>query len=272
MELEQQDTPEPDPETEPENSEEPEYRPEHSAKPRRKHRKKNYLLRLVVVLALIVAAVLCAHLDYFNVDGIAVIGNEEITDEEIIKQSGLELGGSVFDVHPIIVQHRIKKNLYIEDVNVNRKLPDKVEIVVKERKLLAQFRMGEKFVITDGEGMVLDVSKEEHKATMIEGITVTDADRKDTIKVKETEKLEKALQLLTATDESDLFFKKIEFNGAKTDAYIYDDFKCSGRYEDLMSAISSGTLKKVIYDLYQKGTEKGTVNVYSNDYCFFTPK
>ena len=35
---------------------------------------------------------------------------------------------------------------------------------------------------------------------------------------------------------------------------------------------SPGTLKKVIYDLYQKGTEKGTVNVYSNDYCFFTPK
>ncbi|MGX8775095.1 MAG: cell division protein FtsQ/DivIB [Bacillota bacterium] len=249
-----------------------ERRPENSPKPRKKHRRKNYLLRLIVALALIVAAVLCAHLDYFNVDGIAVIGNSEVSDEDIIKQSGLKTGGSVFDVHPLIVQHRIKKNLYIESVNVNRKLPDKVEIIVKERPLLAQFHKGDKFVITDSEGMVLDVSKEEHKTTIIEGITVTDADRKETIKVKENEKLEKALELLVAMDESDIYFKKIEFNGAKVDAYVYDSLKCSGKYDDLMSAITSGTLKKVIYDLYQKGTEKGTVNVYSNDYCFFTPK
>ena len=67
----------------------------------------------MIAAVLIVAAVLCAHLDYFNVDGIAVVGNENITDEEIIKQSGIETGGSVFDVHPFIVQHRIKKNLYI---------------------------------------------------------------------------------------------------------------------------------------------------------------
>ena len=246
--------------------------PEQVHKPKRKHRKKNYILRIVIVLAIIVAAVFCAHLDYFNVDGIAVVGNENISDEEIIKQSEIETGGSVFDIHPFIVQHRIKKNLYIDDVNVNRKLPDKVEIIVKERSLLAQFSMDGKFVITDSEGMVLDISKEAQKATLIEGVTVTDAEKKETIKIKESNGLEKTLDLLIAMDESDLYFKKIVFSGAKTEAYVYDELKCSGRYDDLMSAISSGTLKKVIYDLYQKGTEEGTVNVYSNDYCFFTPK
>lgn len=246
--------------------------PEQVHKPKRKHRKKNYILRIVIVLAIIVAAVFCAHLDYFNVDGIAVVGNENISDEEIIKQSGIETGGSVFDIHPFIVQHRIKKNLYIDDVNVNRKLPDKVEIIVKERSLLAQFSMDGKFVITDSEGMVLDISKEAQKATLIEGVTVTDAEKKETIKIKESNGLEKTLDLLIAMDESDLYFKKIVFSGAKTEAYVYDELKCSGRYDDLMSAIRSGTLKKVIYDLYQKGTEEGTVNVYSNDYCFFTPK
>ncbi len=246
--------------------------PEQVHKPKRKHRKKNYILRIVIVLAIIVAAVFCAHLDYFNVDGIAVVGNENISDEEIIKQSGIETGSSVFDIHPFIVQHRIKKNLYIDDVNVNRKLPDKVEIIVKERSLLAQFSMDGKFVITDSEGMVLDISKEAQKATLIEGVTVTDAEKKETIKIKESNGLEKTLDLLIAMDESDLYFKKIVFSGAKTEAYVYDELKCSGRYDDLMSAISSGTLKKVIYDLYQKGTEEGTVNVYSNDYCFFTPK
>ena len=244
---------------------------EEKGKPRRKHRKKNYVLRFVIALALIAAAVLCAHLDYFDVDGIAVVGNEELTDEEIIKQSGLETGGSLFDVHPLLVQHRIKKNLYIEDVNVNRKLPNTVEIVVKERSLLAQFHKDAEFVITDSEGMVLDISEEEKKATMIEGVTVLAAEKKETIRIKENQGLQKTLDLLTAMDESDLYFKRIVYNGSKTDAYIYDSLKCSGKYDNLMSALNSGTLKKVIYDLYQKGVEKGTVNVYNNDYCFFTP-
>ena len=240
-------------------------------KPKRKHRKKHYLLRLVIALAIIAAAVLCAHLDYFNVDGIAVIGNEDITDEEIIKLSGIETGSSVFDVHPLIAQHKIKKNLYIEEVNVNRNPPDKVEIIVKERKLLAQFHKDDKFIVTDGEGMVLDISKEEHKATLIEGVTVTDAEKKETIRIKENNGLERSLELLSLMDESDLYFKKIVFNGSKVDAYVYGDLKCSGKYDNLISAINSGVLKKVIYDLYQKGVEKGTVNVYNNDYCFFTP-
>ena len=240
-------------------------------KPRKKHRKKNYPLRIAIVLAVIAAAFLCTHLSCFDVNGIAVIGNEGVTDEEVIKLSGIEMGDSVFKVHPLLVQHKIKKNLYIEKVNVDRKLPNKVEIIVKERKLLAQFHKDAKFVITDSEGMVLDISKEPHKATLIEGVTVTEAEKKETIQIKENLGLERALEIINLTDESDLFFKRIVFNKGEVDAYIYDDLKCSGKYDNLISAISSGTLKKVIYDLYQKGVEKGTVNVYNNDYCFFTP-
>ena len=242
-----------------------------SQKPKRKHKKKHYALRIVIILAVLAAAFLCAHLSYFNVNGIAVIGNEEVSDEDIIKLSGIKTGESVFDVHPLLVQHDIKKNLYIEKVNVNRKPPDKVEIIVKERDMLAQFHKDEKFVITDSDGMVLDISKEAHKATLIEGLTVTAAEKKETIEIKEAWKLEKALDLMKTTEENDLYFKRIVFNGSKVDAYIYDNLKCSGKYDNLMSSITSGTLKKVIYDLYQKNIEKGTVNVYNNDYCFFTP-
>ena len=160
-----------------------------SQKPKRKHKKKHYVLRIVIILAVLAAAFACAHLSYFNVNGVAVIGNEEVPDEEIIKLSGIQTGESVFDVHPLLVQHDIKKkNLYIEKVNVNRKLPDKVEIIVKERDMLAQFHKDQKFVITDSEGMVLDISKEEHKATLIEGLTVTGAEKKETIQIKETGK------------------------------------------------------------------------------------
>ena len=254
-------------------SEPPHDEPAHSNHPRkRKHKKKHYLLRLLIVVVLIAGAYLVSQLDYFNVNGIAVIGNEDVTDAEVIKLSQIKMGESIFSVHPLLVQHKIKKNLYIESVNVNRDLPNKVEIIVKERSLLAQFHKDAKFVITDSEGMVLDISKEERQATLIEGVTVTGAEKKKTIEIKEHQGLERALELLNTTDENDLFFKRVVFKGSKVDAYIYDELKCAGKYDYIMSAIRSGTLKKVVYDLYQKGEEKGTINVYNNDYCFFTPK
>ena len=67
---------------------------------RKKRRKKHYLLRLLVIAAVCVGLYFLMHIEYFNVDGIAVAGNNEISDEEIIKLSGIETGDNLFDVHP----------------------------------------------------------------------------------------------------------------------------------------------------------------------------
>ena len=168
---------------------------------KRKHKKKHYLLRLLIILVLVAGAYLVSQLDYFNVNGVAVIGNEGVTDEEIIKLSEIKTGESGFSVLPLLVQHKIKENLYIECVNVNRKPPDKVESIVKERSLLAQFHKDAKYVVTDAEGMVLDITKDAHQATLIEGVTVIGAEKKETIELKEHQALERAMELLNATEE-----------------------------------------------------------------------
>ena len=99
---------------------------------KRRRRKKRYLLRFLLLILLCVGIYFGVHIDYFKVDGIAVVGNEEISDEEILKLSELEVGENIFDVHPLFAQHRIKENLYIEKVRVKRKLPNKIEISVTE--------------------------------------------------------------------------------------------------------------------------------------------
>ena len=57
----------------------------------------------------------------------------------------------------------------------------------------------------------------------------------------------------------------------KTRAYIYDKLVCKGKYNDVIRSIETGELKLVVYDLYQKGIEKGVINIGSNNYCSFTP-
>ena len=211
------------------------------------------------------------HIDYFTVNGIAVVGNQEISDEKIIELSELETGMNLFDVHPWFAERRIKKNLYVESVDVDRKLPDKVEIHVTERSGKAQFAMGKKFVVTDNEGMVLEIADEEREVTLVEGVTVEEAEPKENVKVKESATYEKVMQMIEATEQNDLYFKKISIEDGYVNAYVYDKLVCKGRYDNMMQAIKSDALKAVIYDLYQKDVESGTVNVGSNNYCSFTP-
>jgi len=239
---------------------------------KKKRRKKHYLLRFILLICICVGAYFGLHVDYFTVDGIAVVGNQEISDEEILKLSELETGENIFDMHPWFAERRIKKNLYIEDVNVKRKLPNQIEITVTERSGKAQLMMGKKYVVIDHGGMVLEISKEEKEATLIEGVTVTDAVLKKEVAVKETGVYQKAMELVTLAEKGDLYFKRIAIDGTQVNAYVYDKLVCKGRYDNLVKCIQSNALKMVVFDLYQKGTESGVINIGSNNYCSFTKK
>ena len=239
---------------------------------KRRRRKKRYLLRFGRLILLCVGIYFGVHIDYFKVDGIAVVGNEEISDEEILKLSELKVGENIFDVHPLFAQHRIKENLYIEKVRVKRKLPNKIEISVTERSGKAQFQMGKRFVITDNEGMVLAIEKEQQKVPLVENIKVTKAKKKKTIEVKQTATYDKAMEIVQKMEEDDLYFKKLSIDGSRVDAYIYDGLICRGAYKDLLTCMDSGALKTVVFDLYQKGIEAGIINIGSNNYCSFTPQ
>lgn len=239
---------------------------------RKKRRKKRYLLKFIILVAVLTGIYIGLHVDYFNINGIAVGGNKEISDEEIVKLSEIKTGENIFDVHPLLAEKRIKKNLYIETVDVKRKLPDKIEIIVSERSGKAQFRMGKKYVVTDNTGMVLEISDEEKDITLISGITVKNAKLKETVEVKETAEYNKVMKLIKAAEDGDLYFKTIDIDGSKVSACVYKKLKCRGQYGNFMDAIESQTLKSVIFDLYQKGKERGTISIGSNDYCSFSPK
>ena len=239
----------------------------------KKHKKKRYLLKFIIFVLVCAAIYFAAHIPYFDVNGIAVMGNQEITDEEVIKASGVKAGESIFNAEPLWVAHKIKKNnLYVDTAKVRRKFPNKVTITITEKSAMAQLRMGQNYVVTDIDGTVIEVAKEEKKATLIDNVEVKSAQRKELVQVKEQDVLNKALDLITAADENDMYFKRVNIKDSNVEAYIFDDLVCKGKYKNLMSCLKSGTLKSVVYDLYQKDEEKGTITISKNNYCFFTPK
>ena len=54
---------------------------------KKKRRKKRYGLRLLIIIAACIGLYFLLHIDYFKVDGVAVVGNKELSDKEIVKLS-----------------------------------------------------------------------------------------------------------------------------------------------------------------------------------------
>ena len=259
----------------PEKAEEPEKPKAKNAgrshKKRKKRKKsKNYLLRILIVMGLIAALFAVMHLDYFTVTKVTVTGNDLLSKEEILKGTEIKKGENIFDIHFFMEKGKIKENLYVQDVKLSRKLPDKIIVTVTERSGLAQIKGGEKFTVVDNSGRVIDVSKEQKEIPLLFGFEPIDSQRGNKIKLRDDKGFDKALALIASLDENDMFLKSIEITDGRVKATVFGKLKVKGSYDNVMDAIESGTLKTVVYDLYQKGKKKGTIIVSGDNYCSFT--
>ncbi len=113
---------------------------------------------------------------FFNVTEINVVGNERITKEEIISLSNINLNENTFKIQGNKVQQNIKQNAYIEKVSVKRKLPNKIEIVVEERKPTFMLSFANAYIYLNNQGYMLEVSKTAINIPIITGFLTKEED------------------------------------------------------------------------------------------------
>ena len=87
------------------------------------------LLSTLVICAVVVAALTL----FFRVDAIEITGTERYTAQEIMDASGVEKGDNLFLLNKYAVDQSIKAALpYVEELRINRRLPDTLVIQVQE--------------------------------------------------------------------------------------------------------------------------------------------
>ncbi|MBO4913748.1 MAG: FtsQ-type POTRA domain-containing protein, partial [Oscillospiraceae bacterium] len=111
------------------------------AKTRRNRRRRrgrySFLLKLFGFLVA-VAAIVAAVTLFFRMDHIIVRGSERYSEQEIIEASGLTVGENLYFINKFDVKEAIFTKLpYVEEVRINRKLPDTMVIEVRECKAVA---------------------------------------------------------------------------------------------------------------------------------------
>lgn len=100
---------------------------------RRRNRGRLGLLFKLLCLAALAAAVVFGATVFFQVETIAVSGNNRYTQEEIITASGVQIGDNLFRMNKGEIAQRIRESLpYVGAATVQRRLPSTLVIQVEE--------------------------------------------------------------------------------------------------------------------------------------------
>lgn len=141
---------------------------------RRRRGRYSFLWKLFAILTAAAAMVAAVTL-FFRMDHIIVKGNERYSEQEVLDASGLKTGGNLYFLNKFDVKETIFAKLpYVEEVKINRKLPDTLLIEVRECKAVAGVESGGVWLISD-EGKLLElVDAAPEGCPLIQGMELAD--------------------------------------------------------------------------------------------------
>ncbi|MEG2626602.1 MAG: FtsQ-type POTRA domain-containing protein [Anaerovoracaceae bacterium] len=239
---------------------------------RKKRKKKHYLVRFLVFIVVCVGLGFFVSSSFFDVTEIKVENNHYYKSEEIINMANAKVGGNIFwEVNKSEIIGRLEGNPYFEKVQVKRKFPNVLIIDVAERAQVAAIVYGDKYVVIDTNGVVLRKTDVEPKLTLLKGLTISKLVEGQPVEAEEKVALGNTLKMLTAMENGNLYFKKIEISKVLIKAYIYDMLICKGTPKQVLMSIENGDLQKVLNKLFKSETKRGTITLGSDNYVSFSP-
>lgn len=136
---------------------------------RRRRRRGNGALSVAIIIAFMLLAAIVGLSVFFKISSISVEGAGIYTADDVVAASGIEVGDSIFFVGQSTAALRIKNALpYVDEVRVQRRLPDTVVIEVTESYPIAYIRSGDDVWIIDKNAKLLEKAGESGAAGKIE--------------------------------------------------------------------------------------------------------
>lgn len=134
-------------------------RPQITEKQARQIKKvKKALINVSLIILIITAITLFLLSPIFSIENISIKNNEKLSQEEIISLSQIEKGTNLFKIRNAEIKNNIKENAYVDEVKVNRILPNTIEITVTERQVAYLLEYGSSYAYIDEQGYILEIS------------------------------------------------------------------------------------------------------------------
>lgn len=88
----------------------------------------------------------------FSIRETVVRGCKELTEKEILALAAVRPTANILTLNPGAIARRIKANPWVRDVSVGREFPDRLVILVRERKAVALLQGEKELYLLDSEG------------------------------------------------------------------------------------------------------------------------
>jgi len=165
----------------------------------KRKKKINKIIKLTTLLLLIIGGIIFALVSpIFNIKDIKVANNKKISEDTIISLSQLQIGQNIFRFNNNKIKKQLKTNPYIESVEVKRKIPNKVEIIVEERDRNYNVEFLNGYAYINNQGYILEISEQKIELPILKGIStesekIVEGNRLDK---QDLNKLETVIQIM----------------------------------------------------------------------------
>ncbi len=133
---------------------------------RQKNRKK--IVPFIFFLTIILLGAVIIKTDIFYIKEIIVQENSKLSKDYIVDATDITRDDNIFLVELKELKKKLEGEIYIESVDIGRKLPDKLVINVKERKGKISYNYNLKKYLLDFHGVVLEKIEKDEDLFIIE--------------------------------------------------------------------------------------------------------
>ncbi len=139
--------------------------------------KRINIKRIVITIIILLLLILGGTIYYlttpvFNINSIKIYGNQKNSVDTYISLSGLVINETnIFGFINSNIEKKVKENPYVEDVIIERKLPNIVEIYITERTIDYQVNYLNSYVYLNNQGYILEINENKKDILIIEGLT-----------------------------------------------------------------------------------------------------
>lgn len=130
------------------------------------------IIMLFILIILAISAIIVSGICNIKKINISInIENPKIQVNEIESLSGLTIGQNMFKKSKKQIIDNIKKNTYVEDVKISRRLNGTISININQREVKYIINYAESYIYIDGQGYILELSSEPQNVPAILGVT-----------------------------------------------------------------------------------------------------
>ncbi len=142
---------------------------------------------------------------FFNVKSIVCVGQEKLTEEEIIKAADAKCGVNIFVTNISAMKRRLSEMPEISESNVRRLFPNKLKIWVREAKGAGYVKVSGAFAVVDTKGKIIAAVPEKETDAVtglaeLTGLKVTSETPGQKITAEDDMKAEKIFECLDIMD------------------------------------------------------------------------